>query len=203
MTMVEWLLVQPVHESNDCLVRKDPNSVPNSLKCKLCDFRSTEEGIMEKHIEENHEELSKTPPFKKRKKETEIDCDETDMETDEKEDLIKQVEKLSIDEKNENEKEEEKKRSELMDKKVIQKQKRYDEEELFFNEKRKREEESRKKLENEAFVVQKKRRKSPKKNKKKIYIKENTPVKRPVGIEEINEKYHVLVGDNKLKFLSK
>ena len=68
MTMVEWLTVRSLHEINDCLVRKDPSVLVNTLKCTFCDFKSNKEGIIEKHMKGNHEELSKTPPFKKRKK---------------------------------------------------------------------------------------------------------------------------------------
>ena len=32
MTMVEWLTVQPIHDKNDCLIRKDPNMESKSKK---------------------------------------------------------------------------------------------------------------------------------------------------------------------------
>ena len=57
MTMVEWLTVRSVHEINDCLVRKDPSVLVNTLKCTFCDFKSNEEGNIEKHMKGNHEGL--------------------------------------------------------------------------------------------------------------------------------------------------
>ena len=99
MTMIECLTVQTVHERNDCLIRKDPNLESKSRECNVCDFDSTDKYTMDEHIEGDHGEASKTPPFKKRKKETNMKCNENIMDTDENEDILEKIEKMTIKEK--------------------------------------------------------------------------------------------------------
>ena len=125
-------------------------------KCNFCDFKSEETDTMDDHIKIVHGETSKTPPFKKRKKESEI---EILMDTDEKEDLITKINNMTIKEKEEHEMKEKRKRSDLMDEKVKEKQRKYDEEEILYAEKRKREEENRKKIEEESVLMKKKEKK--------------------------------------------
>ena len=126
------------------------------------------------------------------------------MEVDETEEIAKQIESLQILDKVEKDKLEQKQLSDMMDEKVRQKQMKQDKEEEI-HAKNIMDQEKKRKVEEEISVRENKRRNELKKKQRKIDNKEreSIPVNQkswPKGVEEIDQKYHHMVGNNKVKY---
>ena len=120
------------------------------------------------------------------------------MDTDEPEDILEDIKKMSLNDKQQEEKKQYEKRSDDWDEKVKRKQKRNDEEALLYAEHRRKEEENKRKKEKEDSCAQKQEKKKAKTNShssKEIYT-----VNGNIVVEEIDERYHHLVGPNNMKF---
>ena len=144
MSALKWMTVQREHEIDQCIVRKDPNVGEKQYNCNLCDFKVPCEQDLLKHIHEDHDGKPGTPPNKKRKKEKELNNSNI-MDTDEPEDILEDIKKMSLNDKQQEEKKQYEKRSDDWDKKVKRKQKRNDREALLYAEHRRKEEENKRK----------------------------------------------------------
>ena len=201
MSALELLVVQRQHEDNDCLVKKQ-NIQYNQYECDDCEFRSHEESHLRKHKKDMHEhkDVFVTPPYKKRKKEKDDEEEQQEeMELDVTDEITKQLEKIGI-----HDKEEEqtllKDLSNKQDEKVLLKRKKIDEEEAQYTEKKEIEEEKKRKREVELSVNGNKNKKANKKKLNEKKVVEKKPVELPKGVREIDKKYHSLVGENNIKY---
>ena len=213
MTIKEWIIVKNKHVINECLVRgKEEKTSSDQYECEECDFTSMSNLNMMKHKRDDHEAVFSTvsPAKKKRRREDEEDEEPfNNMDVDETEDIAKQIETLTIlekgeDVKGEDVKAEQKRLSDQMDDKVRQKQKRNDEEDVLFTTNL-LDKEKKRKLEQEIFVKDTKTKNTSKrKYRKKVSTeKESFPVnheKWPKGVEEIDPKFHHMVGDTNIKY---
>ena len=143
----------------------------------------------------NMKESQGLHPAKRGKRRT----NSTNIDTDENE-MVESIKKMTIREKEEEEKQDMKGRSDKWDEKVKNKQKKNDEEDLACANKKNKEEEIKRKREKEDSLskIQNKRVEKKKQNdKNKIYsVSDN------VYVEEIDKKFHNLVGKNYLKLPS-
>ena len=201
ISLKDFLISLNIHKTNICPFSTERRRELDLTKssCKQCCFKSNSRIELMKHMRDVHseqnEELSPVPKKIKFYNENE---EEKSVETEKSmiEDILDNILQLNLGEKMEVDVEK--------DNKVIEKRKREDEEGKQFEEKKRIKEDQ---LKSGKVNIGKEKKDVIQQEKKKKEIEkteiQQEKVKLPNGVEEIDLKFHHMVGNHKIKYPSK